>query len=57
MLADLEQLAGPCLVALTDGDPEDFATLLGLLLALMTVTGKSLLRAMASPVGVPLRFS
>jgi hypothetical protein len=45
-LADLEQLEGPCLQALGDGDPEGVATVLRLGLSHMAMTAKRLSNAM-----------
>ncbi|WP_115120531.1 hypothetical protein [Synechococcus sp. UW105] len=45
-LADLEQLEGPCMDALSDGDPEGVATVLRLGLSHMAMTAKRLTDAM-----------
>ena len=45
-LADLEQLEGPCMEALSDGDPEGVATVIRLGLSHLAMTAKRLTAAM-----------
>ena len=45
-LADLEQLKGPCMEALSDGDPEGVATVIRLGLSHLAMTAKRLTDAM-----------
>ena len=45
-LADLEQLEGPCMEALSDGDPEGVATVIRLGLSHLAMTAKRLTDAM-----------
>ena len=45
-LADLEQLEGPCMEALSDGDPEGVATVIRLGLSHLGMTAKRLSHAM-----------
>ena len=45
-LADLEQLEGPCMDALNDGDPEGVATVIRLGLSHLAMTAKRLAGAM-----------
>tara|TARA_B100000085_G_C18225971_1_gene383842 strand:+ start:343 stop:576 length:234 start_codon:yes stop_codon:yes gene_type:complete len=45
-LADLEQLEGPCMEALSDGDPEGVATVIRLGLSDLAMTAKCLTDAM-----------